>query len=142
MLVESTEAVPSRSYQERRCKAPAFVDDKRYPPRSLKYLYFVHNHPAVPTRLSEEDIGAVVKIAKLHGGFVDTVEGRIPVGVIAFFANSSNPVTNSCDGFYEYSWGSSEVVRWTPDAQGQWRRAKAGTVTWISETDFKFKSER
>lgn len=141
MLVESTGPVPPRKQHERRCRAPAFVDDARYPPRSLRYLYFVHNHPATPTNLSEEDIGAVIKIARLHGPFVDTKEGRIPVGVIAFFANSYRSSAAMCDGFYEYSWGNSWVMRWTRDDEGRWQQEKAGTVTWLNEQEFNFEPE-
>lgn len=141
MLVESTGPTPPDKRRERRCRAPAFVDDKRYPSHSLRYIYFVHNHPAVPTNLSEDDLSAVVKVAKIHGKFAETKEGKVPVGVIAFFSNSQTPQPGRCDGFYEYTWGSPEVVRWTPDGQGAWHAMKAGTVTWTSDTDFEFKPQ-
>ncbi|WP_224247753.1 hypothetical protein [Hyalangium gracile] len=142
LLVESTEAVPLDNQGERRCRAPAFVSDPRYPKHSLKYLYFLHNHPAVPTNISERDIRAVIKTAMIHGKFVDTEEGRIPIGVIAFIANTYEPSPHSCDGFYEYRWGSSEVMKWQSDAQGLWLAEKAGSVTWINETEFTFEPSR
>jgi hypothetical protein len=138
LLVESTEPIPPDSQGERRCKAPAFVNDPRYLQRSLQYLYFLHNHSAVPTNISDRDIRAVIKSALIHGKFVETKEGKIPVAVIAFISNSYEPSLNSCDGFYEYSWGSPEVVKWTPDEHGVWSRKKAGSVTWINETEFQF----
>jgi hypothetical protein len=136
LLVESTE--PAFSNRERRCKAPAFVHDKRYPQSSLKHLYFLHNHSAVPTNLSDYDIAAVVRIAQIHGSFVETREGKIPVSIIAFISNSYVPQPSSCDGFYEYSHGSAEVTRWIPGSHGQWQKTKAGTVTWHNETKFTF----
>jgi proteasome lid subunit RPN8/RPN11 len=138
MLVQSTVTTPPDDQGERGCSMPAFVDDKRYPPRSLKHVYVLHNHPAVPTQLSQKDIAAIAKVARIHGEFVETKEGKIPVGIVAFFSNSyaSNPT--ACDGFFEYSMGSNDVVKWTPDEQGTWRREKAGTVTWISKTEFRF----
>jgi hypothetical protein len=136
MLVESSE--PIRNSHERICRAPAFVNDKRYPQSSLKHLYFLHNHPAFPTNLSELDIAALARIAQIHGGFVETKEGRIPVSIIAFISTSYPPQPASCDGFYEYSHGSTEVFKWLPDEHGQWRKSLAGTITWSSETQFHF----
>lgn len=135
-LVESTE--PLRANGEKGCRAPAFVDDPRYPPQSLKYLYFLHNHPATPTNLSEEDIAAVAKIARIHGGSVQTEEGSLPVSIVAFISNSHPPQSFSCDGFYEYSHGSTEVLKWTPDERGQWQKTQVGTVSWINEREFHF----
>lgn len=127
-VVESAE--PIRNNYERGCRAPAFVSDKRYLPSSLRYLYFLHNHPSIPTNISEQDVLTVVQIANMHGGFVETKEGKLPVGVIAFVSNSYIARPDSCDGFYEYTHGSTEVVRWSPDEEGRWRRVKAGTVIW------------
>jgi len=138
MLMESSDAVPPDSHGERGCRIPAFVHDRRYPQHALKHLYVLHNHPAAPTHISLKDIRAVVAAAKIHGRFMETHEGRIPVGVVAFFANSYEPTSPSCDGFFEYTWGSTDVVRWTPDEQGAWSGEKVGTVTWKSETEFDF----
>jgi hypothetical protein len=136
MLIENTTPIPPDKQSERFCKVPTFVSDKRYPPRSIKYLYILHNHTAVPTSISREDIGAVVKLARIHGGFVETKDGRIPVGVIAYFSNSYEPSPSSCDGFYEYTWESSAILKWTHDEQGQWRQQQTGTVTWHNDTEF------
>lgn len=137
-LVQSTSPIPPDNQGERGCTLPAFVDDPRYPAKSLKHLYILHNHPGTPTNISEKDITAVVNAAKIHGEFVETKQGRIPVSIVAFFSRHYEPSSTGCDGFFEYSRGSSEVVKWTPDERGQWHREKAGTVIWDSKTDFRF----
>ncbi|MBN1207763.1 MAG: hypothetical protein JXB05_23060 [Myxococcaceae bacterium] len=38
------------------CNLPPFVDDPRYPPASLKYIFALHNHP-FEDRLSDYDNG-------------------------------------------------------------------------------------
>lgn len=81
---------------------------------------------------------AIVNVARIHGEFVETKEGKVPVAIVAFFSNSYAPSATSCDGFFEYGLGSKEVVRWTPDGQGKWHREIAGTVTWLDKTKFRF----
>ncbi|HYO57412.1 hypothetical protein [Archangium sp.] len=137
-LVESTSPIPPDDQDERGCTLPAFVDDKRYPANSLKHLYILHNHPGTPTNISEKDITAVVNAAKIHGEYVETREGKIPVSIVAFFSRHYEPSPTTCDGFFEYSKGSAEVVKWTPDEQGQWHREKAGAVIWENEREFRF----
>jgi hypothetical protein len=141
MLVESGKTSSPDEQGERRCEMPAFVDDPRYPQRSLKYVYIVHNHPAYPTELSEIDISALVRAAKIHGGFLETKQGRIPLGIVAFFSSVYEPAAPSCDGFLEYNLERrTEVVKWTRDDQGHWRQGKAGTVTWLDETTFRLEN--
>lgn len=138
MLVESTVTPPPDEQDERGCRMPAFVEDKRYSSKSLKHLYVLHNHPSVPTNLSEKDIAAVVNVARIHGSFVETREGKVPVGIIAFFSNSYAPDRSGCDGFFEYELGNGEVVKWMPDERGGWSAEKVGTVTWTDKTRFRF----
>ena len=138
MLVESSKTIPPDDQGERRCEMPAFVDDPRYPQHSLKYVYIVHNHAVFPTEISEIDIAAVVRAARIHGAFVETKEGRVPIGIVAFFSNTYNPTAPTCDGFLEYSLGRrNEVVKWARDEQGQWHQARAGTVTWLDDARFR-----
>lgn len=137
-LVESTSPIPPDNQGERGCTLPAFVEDNRYPANRLKHLYILHNHPGTPTNISEKDITAVVNAAKIHGAFVETREGKIPVSIVAFFSSHYDPSPTRCEGFFEYRKGSTEVMKWTPDERGQWRREKAGTVIWDNETDFRF----
>jgi hypothetical protein len=140
MLVESTEPIPPDDSDERGCRMPAFVEDKRYPPHSLQYVYVLHNHPS-PSILSDKDLRALINVARIHGRFIDTKEGKIPVGIVAFFANTYSPGAPVCDGFFEYRMGSTELLKWTPDEQGKWRREKVGTITWTSDTTYRFKPE-
>lgn len=121
MLVEGPEA-PPYDQSKRSCVMPMVVADKRYAPESLKYVYFLHGHPEFPTGLSEKDMAAIALIRKVHGEYVETREGRVPVGFIAFFAKSYEPVQVKCDGFFEYSMGSNEVLKWTRDKQDRWHR--------------------
>jgi hypothetical protein len=138
MLVESTDPLPIGPGDERGCRIPAFVEDRRYPRESLKYVYILHNHPAPPFDLSDKDVRGLAQAARLHGRFVETRQGRIPISIVAFFSNSYEP---SCDGFIEYNQGNFAVVKWTPDPRGKWRREKMGTITWTSDTDYSFDPE-
>ncbi len=135
-LVESTRPIPPDDQHERGCTLPAFVDDSRFPPHSLKHLYILHNHPGVPTHLSGRDLRAVVNAARIHGEALETRDGRIPISIVAFFSNHYDPAPKTCDGFFEYSMGSTDVVKWTPDSRGQWSGQRAGTVRWKSRTEF------
>lgn len=117
MLVESVDPLPLSENEERTCRLPTFVDDRRYPPHSLKYVYLLHNHPS-PITLSATDVRAIANVAKVHGEFVETKEGRIPVSVIAFFANSYSPTSPACDGFFEYSMTSADLFKWSPEERG------------------------
>ena len=65
MLVEGPGAVHPDDRYEKVCSAPAFVEDKRYPRKSLKYVYFLHSHPEVPTNLSKRDLLAIARIKKI-----------------------------------------------------------------------------
>jgi proteasome lid subunit RPN8/RPN11 len=142
MLVEGPGAVHPDDRYEKVCSAPAFVEDKRYPRKSLKYVYFLHSHPEVPTNLSKRDLLAIARIKKIHGKFAETKEGKVPIGIVAFFANSHGSRHAGCDGFMEYHLGSTEVVRWMPDGKGGWIKEKAGTVTWANETELDFEPGR
>lgn len=141
-LVESSQPVPPDDQDERGCTLPAFVDDARYPSRSLKHLYVLHNHPGTPTNISTRDITAVINAAKIHGKFIETREGKIPISIVAFFSAHYDPNPTTCDGFYEYNSGATEVVKWTHDDQGRWTQVKAGAVIWDNATEFRFVPER
>jgi hypothetical protein len=121
---------------KRSCKLPLLVADQRYPPDSLKYVYVLHNHPA-PLSISDKDVRAIVEVASAHGRAVETKEGSIPIAIVAFFSNSYNPESPSCDGFFEYSLHTNALMQWAPDATGRWSGKKAGTVTWFDETKFR-----
>jgi hypothetical protein len=133
MLVEGPEPLPYEQ-NKRSCQLPMHVEDKRYAQESLKYVYFLHGHPEFPTSLSGRDLAAIVLIKKYHAGYIETKEGRVSVGFIAFFAENYDPVHAACDGFFEYSFGNNEVLKWTHDEQGHWHKEEIGTVIWNSET--------
>ncbi|HVG63830.1 MAG TPA: hypothetical protein VNA24_35020 [Hyalangium sp.] len=137
MLVEGPPQPPDEQ-GVRRCKLPVFVEDERYSKGSLKYVYIIHNHPEFPTAISEFDFGMLALARKIHGESVETREGRIPIGIVAYFAKSYDPAPTRCEGFLEYKFGSNEVLKWTPNDQGQWHSEVAGTVTWTSETEAHF----
>ncbi len=138
LLVESTDPLPLHEGEERGCRMPPFVEDRRYPPESLKYVYILHNHPA-PITLSDKDVRALAQAARLHGRFVETRQGRLPISIVAFFSNSYEPP--SCDGFFEYNQGDNALVKWTPELKGEWRREKMGTLTWTSAATYRFEPE-
>jgi hypothetical protein len=125
---------------KRSCRLPLVVEDPRYPPGSLKYVYILHNHPA-PISISDKDVRAIVEAARAHGRVVETKDGSVPVSIIAFFSNSYSPESPSCDGFFEYSLTTNTLMKWQPDEQGHWSGKKAGTVTWLSETKFRIDLE-
>jgi hypothetical protein len=137
MLVED----PSQDdLVKRSCRLPLLVEDNRYPPASLKYVYVLHNHPA-PLTVSDRDVRAIVEVANAHGKVVETKEGTIPIAIIAFYSNSYSPDAPSCDGFFEYSLHTNALVRWKPDERGHWSARKAGSVTWFNETKFRIDLE-
>jgi proteasome lid subunit RPN8/RPN11 len=141
MLVEGPEPLPYEQ-NRRSCEMPMLVDDKRYAKESLKYVYFLHGHPEFPTTFSERDMAAIALIRKYHGSYVETREGKVSVGFIAFFAKNYNPAQARCDGFFEYRIGSNKVLKWTHDEQGHWHREEAGSVTWSSETEAHFEPKK
>jgi hypothetical protein len=142
MLVEGSQLIPPDDQHERGCSLPAFVEDHRYPKNSLKYVYFLHNHPAVPTNISRKDLSALSQIKRIHGKHAETKDGQVPIGIVAFFSTSNTPSPTTCDGFFEYTLGSTQVLKWTSDGNGHWRSEMAGTVTWLSETEFDFEPEK
>ncbi len=137
MLVEGPPQPPDEQ-DVRRCKLPVFVDDRRYSKGSLRYVYIIHNHPEFPTEISKFDFNMLALAKKVHGEFVETKQGRIPIGIVAYFVKSYDPAPTKCDGFFEYRFGSNEVLKWEPDEKGQWHSEVAGVVTWTSETEAHF----
>lgn len=137
MLVEDP---PRDDALRKGCKLPTHVEDKRFPLGSLKHVFILHNHPG-PLPLSDRDFLGTAKAARIHGGFVETKEGKVPLSVIAFYANKHEPTPPACDGFLMYSFATSEVSKWTPGEDGHWQRKKTGTVTWLTEERFLFNPE-
>lgn len=112
------------------CKLPAFVDDRRYPPGSLKYIFALHNHP-FGGPLSLIDMRKIIELANTHEWVVSTREDKVPIAIVAFFSNSSDPRNPSCDGYYQYTPENRTLEQWIHTPVG-WRPKKLGTVTWLS----------
>lgn len=115
------------------CYLPPFVDDPRYPPTSIQYIFSLHNHPFAG-ELSEDDIYLAVEMATTHDWFVKTRDTGVHFSTIAFFSRSMDGDAPSCDGFYQYVPGTDELLLWT-HLGGRWARKKIGTVVW---TDGRF----
>jgi hypothetical protein len=121
------------------CKLPPLVDDKRYPSSTLKYILTLHNHP-FGTRLSLQDMRNIIGYANYHEWSVDTREGEVPISMIAFYSNSTDPSSPTCDGFYQYTPKTNELHQWAR-AQGHWLSRKIGTVVWLDEAHYRIETE-
>jgi hypothetical protein len=116
------------------CLLPPNVDDPRYPPSSIEYIFLLHNHPFA-RELSDRDIHLAVAMANAHGLIAKVGNRRIPLAVIAFFSNSKDAQSPSCDGFYQYTPATSELMKWL-NTGGEWRDERVGKVDWVSPTRF------
>jgi hypothetical protein len=116
------------------CRLPPFVDDPRYPPSRIKYIYLLHNHP-FGTEPSDGDIRLTVSMAQAHELVADAGSRKIPFAVIAFFTESKDSHTPTCDGFYQYIPATRELLKWSNE-DGDWWKTRIGTVNWHNATDF------
>jgi hypothetical protein len=107
------------------------VDDPRYAPTDIMYIFAIHNHPFAGD-LSDDDIRLAVDLANAHEWLVKTKDATIHFSVIAFFSRSTDGGTPSCDGFYQYAPGTGDLLLWT-NAEGQWGRRRLGTVVWTGD---------
>jgi hypothetical protein len=123
----------------RSCVLPRLIDDKRYPPDSLKYIFALHNHPFEAT-LSDDDIRTIVSRGLEHGFEVDTKGGKIRLSIIAFFSRSNDFTRPTCDGFFQYIPITNQLLKWTR-ASDSWICEQIGTVKWSNETMFHVKYE-
>jgi hypothetical protein len=121
------------------CLLPWRVDDPRYAPENIKYLFYIHNH-ALAGELSDRDIRLAVEMANIHGWVAETGNGRVPVAVIAFISDSGDGESPACDGAYQYIPATRELLKWTKTA-GAWHRTKIGTVIWHSSEHFSIQRE-
>lgn len=121
------------------CRLPPNVDDPRYPPSSLKYIFILHNHPFA-SELSERDIFLAAAMANAHELVVETQGRKVPLAVIAFFSASRDSEHPTCDGFYQYIPATRELFIWSSTG-GSWTSKRIGTVSWISPTKFNITRE-
>ena len=128
-------AAPGSALQgEASCLLPPNVDDPRYAPSSIKYIFLLHNHP-FSSKISRLDINFAIAMANAHTPTVEAGNRTIPLSVVAFFSNSKDNQNPTCDGFYQYTPATRELLKWT-NTEGEWKREKIGMVNWISDTDF------
>ena len=113
---------------------PPNIDDPRYPPSSIKYIFLLHNHPFAG-ELSQIDIRLAVAMVNAHALLVEAGNRKIPLSVIAFFSNSKDGQNPTCDGFHQYIPATRELLKWT-NTSGDWKSKRIGTVNWTSDTEF------
>jgi hypothetical protein len=111
------------------CLLPSVVEDARYPPESIKYIYALHNHP-YGSALTEEDIHFIVSEGIAHGFESETKDGRLRLSVVAFF--SSRVVEPTCDGFHQYIPMTGQLLKWTQGEDG-WTCEQTGSVVWSAD---------
>ncbi|WP_395836207.1 hypothetical protein [Archangium violaceum] len=77
MLTDQSEADDFLK-KKRTCRLPTFVDDQRYPPWSIKYVFALHNHP-FGGPLSLRDMRQIISLANVHEWVVETKDGKVPI---------------------------------------------------------------
>lgn len=131
MLTDQSEADDIQR-RRRTCKLPRFVDDQRYSPWDIKYVFALHNHP-FGGPLSQGDMHEIISWAKFHEWVVETKDGKIPIAIVAFFSDQERP---GCDGFYQYTPETRDMRRFIRMGGG-WSWTQIGKVTWINSTTFR-----
>ncbi|WP_233602390.1 hypothetical protein [Corallococcus sp. CA047B] len=126
---------PHDAPNKRTCDLPATVDDPRYSPGSLGYVFVLHNHP-YDNVLSDRDIRFIVAMAVEHGVTVKTQAGVIPLSIVAFFSHSGSLENPPCDGFFQYVPATGELLRWLRK-DSDWRRQVIGRVEWLDDTRYR-----
>ncbi|WP_342377727.1 hypothetical protein NVS55_00415 [Myxococcus stipitatus] len=113
-------------HRSKSCLLPSVVDDPRYPPDSIKYIYALHNHP-YGSELTENDIHFIVSEGVAHGFESETKDGRLRLSIVAFF--SRDVAEPSCDGFHQYIPLTGQLLQWTRDGK-RWQCEQTGRVQW------------
>lgn len=128
-LTDQTKPQPTEA--TKRCFLPSTVDDPRFPPGSIKYVFVLHNHPD-DTPISKDDVIYIVSQGLKHGFTTPTKDGDLRLSIIAFFSNSHEQP--SCDGLYVYSPEGGRILKYTRD-QGLWRCEQTHLVEWNGAGD-------
>ncbi len=121
------------------CVLPPVVDDQRYPPASLKYVFALHNHPYEAT-LSDNDIADIVSKGSIHGFEVETKDRKVQLSVIAYFSNSNDFKNPTCDGFFQYIPIKGQLLKWT-NTRNEWHCQQTGTVKWLNAVEFRVENK-
>lgn len=117
--------------QAKTCVLPSEVEDPRYPPSSIQYIYALHNHPLGST-LSKRDITFIIMEGRKHGFETATKDGTHLLSLVAFFSNGV--VEPSCDGFHQYIPASNRLLTWTR-TDGRWKCEQTGRAVMDDEGD-------
>lgn len=113
------------------CVLPTFVNDPRYEPGDLKYIFALHNHP-FGKQLSLVDLHFIEAMASQHDWKTKTINGEIYLSIIAFFSQSSSSGAPTCDGFHQYVPATRELMTWVQTRDG-WKKADAGILRWLDD---------
>lgn len=131
------QAFEDPALRSKHCSLPPAVDDPRFPPESIKYVFAMHNH-LYDDRISDLDITFIVGEMREHGFEVETQHGKIKLSIVAFFANDfEKPM---CDGFYQYIPSIHQIVKWTRE-QERWICRQTHLVTWSDDYSTPFVKE-
>ncbi|MFL5349241.1 MAG: hypothetical protein ACJ8AT_30955, partial [Hyalangium sp.] len=76
---------PDPTGKSKNCLSPSNVEDSRYPPDSIKYIFVLHSHP-FDTPISEDDVRFIEYQGKLHGFDPRTKDGELRLSIAAFFS--------------------------------------------------------
>jgi hypothetical protein len=120
------QAFADPALRSKQCILPPSVEDQRFQPGSIKYIFALHNH-LYDDRISDPDINYTVSRALEHGFEAETKHGKIKLSIVAFFSNDFEKPT--CDGFYQYIPATHQILKWT-HAQGDWNCWQTHSVAW------------
>ena len=126
-LTDQTHVDPA--LRSKQCVLPRSVEDPRFPPGSVKYIFALHNH-LYDDRVSTLDIEWIVNRALEHGFEAETKHGKIKLSMVAFFSNDFEKPT--CDGFYQYIPATHQILKWTHE-QGRWECRQTHLVAWSDD---------
>lgn len=111
--------------QGKRCLLPYQVNDPRFPPDSIQYVFALHNH-LFDDPLSTGDMSFILNHGFAHGFEHETQDGSVRISAVAFFSN--DPDAPRCDGFYQYIPLTRQVLKWTRTSQ--WECTQKYWVDW------------
>ena len=113
------------------CVLPKFVNDSRYAPGDLKYIFALHNHP-FGKQLSLVDLHFIEAMASQHDWKTETLNGDVYLSIIAFFSQSRDGEAPTCDGFHQYVPATREIMTWVQTPDG-WKKADDGLLRWLDD---------
>jgi hypothetical protein len=126
-LTDQTHVDPA--LRSKQCILPPNVEDQRFAPDSIKYIFALHNH-LYDDRVSRRDIEFIVGQATEHAFEVETRHGKIKLSIVAFFSTDFEKPT--CDGFYQYIPATHQILKWTRE-QDKWDCKQTHVVVWSDD---------